>query len=278
MQKIRIAGVQMDVSIGEIDENTDRVIDRARTAAGPGARLVVIPECVLSGDCFESLDEARTFGLTQNSSPFERLRLAAEGLNIHIVVGFLELDEDRLFNSAVCVGSGGWVGHYRKVHLPHLGVDQFTTSGSGSEIVMLAEHDLRIGMNICYDCSFPEAARVLMLSGADIIVLPTNWPPTSGLTADIIPNARALENNVYVMTVNRIGVERGFEFIGKSKICDPRGANIAFADHRNEEIIIADIDPAWSRRKHLVNIPGQHEVHRVKDRHPETYQSIADPK
>ena len=278
MQKIRIAGVQMDVSIGEIDENTDRVIDRARTAAGQGARLVVFPECVLSGYCFESLDEARTFGLTQSSPAFERLRLAAEGLNIHIVVGFLELDEDRLFNSAVCVGSGGWVGHYRKVHLPHLGVDRFTTSGSGSEIVMLAEHDLRIGMNICYDCSFPEAARVLMLSGADIIVLPTNWPPTSGLTADIIPNARALENNVYVMTVNRIGVERGFEFIGKSKICDPRGANIAFADHRNEEIIIADIDPAWSRRKHLVNIPGQHEVHRVKDRHPETYQSIADPK
>jgi predicted amidohydrolase len=131
-------------------------------------------------------------------------------------------------------------------------------------------------MNICYDCSFPESARIMTLQGADLIALPTNWPPGSGHTSDLIPNARALENHVYFMSVNRVGTERGFDFIGKSKICDPKGNTLAFADHANEEILYADIDPAWARNKHLVSVPGQHEVHRINDRRPATYGPIAE--
>ena len=118
---------------------------------------------------------------------------------------------------------------------------------------------------------------MLSLLGADLIVLPTNWPPTSGLTADVIPQARALENHVYFMAVNRIGTERGFEFIGKSSICDPRGGVVAAARHRDEEILFAEIDPAFARQKHLVNIPGKHEVHRFRDRRPDLYGPLVDP-
>lgn len=132
-------------------------------------------------------------------------------------------------------------------------------------------------MNICYDSSFPEAARILALKGADLIVLPTNWPPTSGLTADLIPNARALENQVYFMSVNRVGKERGFEFIGKSKICDPSGRELAFANHDGEEILYGEIRPERARQKHLVNIPGEHEVHRINDRRPELYEALTKP-
>jgi predicted amidohydrolase len=156
-------------------------------------------------------------------------------------------------------------------------VDRFTSHGAELSVFQVPGLDLRIGMNICYDCSFPEAARVLMLRGADLLVLPTNWPPTSGLTADVIPNARALENNMYVMTVNRVGEERGFTFIGKSKICNPGGGTLAFANHANEETLYAEIDPAWARRKHLVNIPGKHEVHRVNDRQPGCYGTLCEP-
>ena len=133
-------------------------------------------------------------------------------------------------------------------------------------------------MNICYDSSFPESARILAIEGADLIALPTNWPPTSGLTADLIPNARALENHVYFMSVNRVGVERGFEFIGKSKICDPRGANLAFENHAEEAILYAEIDSTFARRKHLVSIPGAHEVHRINDRRPDLYRSLTEPR
>ena len=193
----------------------------------------------------------------------------------HVVFGYLESSGDDLFNALSLVGPNGVLGEYRKVHLPHLGVDRFTTPGNRPFEV----HETplgNIGMNICYDSSFPEAARILSISGADLICLPTNWPPTSGLTADVIPNARALENHVYFMSVNRVGHERGFDFIGKSKICDPRGASLAFADHDRETIIYADIDCEISRKKHLVNIPGEHEVHRMRDRRPDTYGPLSD--
>lgn len=277
-EKIRIAGVQMDVQIGEVAANLERVVAHWRTATAAGAKLVVFPECALSGYCFESLVEARAFGVTTDSPQFESLIRVARELQTHIVFGFLEPEGERLYNSAVCLGPSGVVARYRKLHLPFLGVDRFTTPGNELSVFTLPGHDLRLAMNICYDCSFPEAARVLMLQGADLLVLPTNWPPTSGLTADVIPNARALENNMYVLTVNRVGQERGFSFIGKSKLCNPGGGTLAFANHSNEELVYGEIDPAWARRKHLVNIPGQHEVHRVRDRRPECYGPICEAK
>src|SRR5204863_4130515 len=82
---------------------------------------------------------------------------------------------------------------------------------------------LRIGINICYDGSFPEAARCLMLLGADLIVLPTNWPTGAISTAKTLIPARALENHLYYAAVNRVGAERGFRFIGMSRIVDCGG-------------------------------------------------------
>lgn len=275
-ETLRIAGVQMDVQIGEVGANLERIVDHWRTATAAGARLVVFPECALSGYCFESLAEARAFGLTIDSPQFQSLISVAHELQTHVVFGFLEPQGERLYNSAVCLGPTGVVARYRKLHLPFLGVDRFTTPGNELSVFSLPGHDLRLAMNICYDCSFPEAARVLMLQGADLLVLPTNWPPTSGLTADVIPNARALENNMYVLTVNRVGQERGFSFIGKSKLCNPGGGTLAFANHATEQILYGEIDPAWARRKHLVNIPGQHEVHRVRDRRPECYGPLCE--
>ena len=76
------------------------------------------------------------------------------------------------------------------------------------------------------------------------------------------------------MSVNRVGTERGFDFIGKSKICDPKGNTLAFANHTDAETIYADVDPSFARNKHLVSVPGQHEVHRINDRQPAAYGPI----
>jgi predicted amidohydrolase len=277
MEKYRVAGVQMDVSLGKVEHNVEQLIGRWRKAAAEGSVLTVFPECALSGYCFESLAEARQYGLTTDSEVFRKLVGVAGELNTHVVFGFLETEGELLYNSAACLGPTGLVARYRKIHLPFLGVDRFTSHGAELSVFQVPGLDLRVGVNVCYDCSFPEAARVLMLRGADLLVLPTNWPPTSGLTADVIPNARALENNMYVMTVNRVGEERGFTFIGKSKICNPGGGTLVFANHAKEETLYAEVDPAWARRKHLVNIPGKHEVHRVKDRRPGCYESLCEP-
>ena len=129
-------------------------------------------------------------------------------------------------------------------------------------------------MLICYDASFPEATRVLSLSGADLIVLPTNWPYGAEPTADHVINARASENKVYFMAVDRVGMEGGFQFIGKSKICDVHGNALDVADHANQAVIYADIDPLQPRNKRIERTPGSHSIDRFADRRPDLYGKI----
>ena len=273
IQKFKVAGVQMDIQLADVSTNLERVIRFLETTVKNGAQLTVFPECSTTGYCFDSLAEAQEYAEPVEGPSISRLSVACRKLKTMAVVGFLEQVDGRVFNSLALVGSGGVLGTYRKIHLPHLGVDRFTTPGNRPFEVIETELGC-IGMNICYDSSFPEASRILALQGADLITLPTNWPPTSGLTADVIPQARALENHVYFMSVNRVGVERGFQVIGKSKICDPRGAVLASADHREEQILYGVINPELARQKHLVNIPGEHEVHRFRDRRPDAYGEI----
>ena len=276
MSKYKVAGVQMDIALADAETNLARVEKLSETAVSEGAQLVVFPECTLTGYCFDSLAEAQKVAQPIDGAHVQRAIEIAKQNNTHIVFGMLEsADDGAVYNSAVLVNGEGVVGVYRKTHLPFLGVDRFTTPGGRADQIFDVG-GLRVGMNICYDCSFPESARVLALAGADIVVLPTNWPPGSGRVSDLIPNTRALENNVYFMSVNRIGTEKGFDFIGKSKICDPLGGDIQFADHNNEAVLYAEIDADWARKKHLVAVPGKHEVHRFKDRRPDIYGSVAE--
>ncbi len=290
MSRFKIAGVQMDVQIAEPEKNMATMRQRLSVTSSNGALLTVFPECAVSGYCFESLEEAREIAQPVDGDHLQSAQAMCADFNSFIAYGFLEREGEQVFNSVALVGPGGLIGSYRKIHLPFLGVDRFTSHGERLDVFELppladrmadGEHatsggGLNIGMQICYDCSFPEASRVLMLKGADLIVLPTNWPPTSGLASDFIPNARALENHVYFMSVNRVGTERGFSFIGKSKFCDPSGRAVEFANHDQEAIIYGEVDPQRSRQKHLVNIPGIHEVDRVKDRRPKVYRRVAE--
>lgn len=271
---IKIAGVQMDIAIANAHANLETIHNRLKQTTSAGAQLTVFPECTTTGYCFDSFEEAFEQSQDLNGDSINQVQQMCADLSTRTVFGFLERGgEKRIYNSVALVSGEGVIGHYRKIHLPFLGVDRFTTSGNRADAVFAAG-DLQVGLNICYDSSFPEAARSLALAGADLITLPTNWPPGSGRVADFIPNARALENNVYYMSINRVGTERGFEFIGKSKICDPWGGVLASADHADEEILYATIDPAKARQKHLVAVPGQHEVHRFNDRRPSTYHLL----
>jgi predicted amidohydrolase len=129
-------------------------------------------------------------------------------------------------------------------------------------------------MNICYDGSFPESARCLMLLGADLVVLPTNWPTGAISTARTLIPARALENHLYYAAVNRVGTERGFRFIGMSRILGCTSEFLAVSEGDQPTILYADIDPEKARNKHLVNIPGKYELDRAKDRRPALYGPI----
>lgn len=271
----KIAGVQMDVTIGDRQHNLARIESALRETTRHGARLTVFPECALTGYCFESLAEARPFAEPVVGPSSQRLAQVCGELDAYAVFGLLEADGERVFNAAVLVGPSGVVASYRKIHLPYLGVDMFTTPGDRPFGVSRAG-DLRLGMNICYDGAFPEAARVMALDGADLIALPTNWPPGAECTAEFVINTRAMENHVYYAAVNRVGTERGFRFIGKSKICGPSGCVLAEAPHEDEAVLYAEIDLELARRKRVIRVPGKHEIDRFADRRPEMYARIAE--
>lgn len=277
---MKIAGVQMDVSLKNIDLNLERMIGHLNTAAAAGAKLVVFPECALCGYCFDSLAEAHPYSQKIPGPATQAMAEACRRLDCYAIFGLLEDASEgsqlKLFNAAALVGPEGLIGSYRKVHLPYLGIDMYTTHGDRP----FAVHDaggLKVGMNICYDASFPEGSRAMAILGADLIALPTNWPPGSECTAASVINSRAIENAVYFIAVNRVGTERGFEFIGRSKIADPSGNTLAESDTLGEEILYAEIDPAKSRRKHIIRVPGKHEIDRLADRRPEMYGLLTEP-
>ena len=273
--RFRLAGVQCDVTFADVAANLEKLEAVVAQTTQDGADRTDFPECLLTGYCFESLDEARPHAESLSGNTVARLTELCGRLQTHVVTGLLEADGDHLFNACVCVGPDGVIGAYRKIHLPFLGVDRFVAAGDRP----FAVHDVRgvkIGMNICYDGSFPESSRILALEGADLILLPTNWPQAARCNADWTAQCRAMENNVYYAAINRIGTERGIGFVGTSRICQPNGSVVAEALHQEEAILWADIDVQRARNKHLVRIPNVHEIHRFRDRRPELYGRITE--
>lgn len=272
---IRVAGVQMNPRLGEVEANLNAIVSQLQVAASAGAQLVVFPECALTGYGFPDRAAAWSHSETLDGPSLQKAAAACASLGVHAVFGMLERDGDRLYNACVLTGPSGVIGSYRKVHLPFLGVDRFADPGDRPFAVHEAD-GLKIGMHICYDGAFPEPARVMALAGAELLVLPTNWPTHSECAAEHMVATRAFENVVYMMAVNRVGEESGFRFIGRSSIADPGGRILAQAGIDTEEILYADIDPARARQKRLIRVPGLHEVDRIGDRRPGFYRAIVE--
>ncbi len=273
---MRIAAVQMDVRLADVAGNLSAMTRRAEEAHANGATLVIFPECALTGYCFDSRAEALPYAQPIPGPATEAMHALCRELGIYVVFGLLEAAGDQLFNAAAMIGPKGLIASYRKVHLPWLGIDRYTDYGDQPFAVHSAG-EVQVGLNICYDAGFPEPARCLTLLGADLIILPTNWPPGAEAAAEYAINTRAMENTVYYAAVNRVGVERGFKFIGHSRICDPLGRTLAHAPHTDETILYADVDVSLARKKHLVRVPDLNEVNRLADRRPEMYEPIVRP-
>jgi predicted amidohydrolase len=273
---IRVAAVQMEPMLGRVGRNLERIVSGLEHASNEGAKLAVFPECALSGYAFQGREEGHAHAVAVDGPEVDAIARVAGSTGCGCIFGFLERDGRKLYNSCAIVGPGGVLGTYRKIHLPYLGIDAHADPGDGP----LAVHEvngLRIGVLICYDGSFPEASRVLALLGADLIALPTNWPTYSECAAEHMIPTRAMENTVYVMAVNRVGVESGFRFIGASSIADPSGTILAKAGDSAEVTLFAEIDAGKSRTKHLVRVPGRHEINRIADRRPAFYGPLVAP-
>lgn len=264
---VKVSCVQFAPRIGRVADNLARIC-----ASVKDADLAVFPECALTGYGFDSREEALRVAETVPGPSTEEVAKACKASGAHAVVGLLESAAGRLFNAAAIVGPDGVAGIYRKMHLPFLGVDRFLDRGDlGFPVFDLPF--AKVGVLICYDLSFPEASRVLKLAGAQVIVVPTNWPERAEVSCDHAPPVRAQENHVHVVTCNRAGEESGFRFIGRSRVIRCTGEVLAQAG-AGEETISAEVEPALADRNRVVNVAGKYELDRIGHRRPDFYGPV----
>ncbi len=246
---MRVGYFQFDPVFGEVATNLDVVTARLEQAE---ADLMVLPELFATGYQFTSQEEvARLAEAVPDGPTTQRLVEIAARRKMTIVAGLAERAGSNYFNSAVVVGPKGFIGCYRKTHLFFEETLFFSPGDSGFQVWDIGP--AKIGVMICFDWYYPEAARTLALLGAEIIAHPSNL---------VLPNCpdsmvtRCLENRIFSVTANRIGSEaRGgkdrLTFIGLSEVVSPRGRILHRAPRETEDLTIVEIDPGEARDKAL---------------------------
>lgn len=216
------------------------------------ADVYVLPELAFSGYNFASRKEARARAEPADGPSARWARDLCRSMGAHVLYGFPEVAGGRLYNAAALVGPRGLRGVYRKIHL--FGKEKsFFNSGDAPGPVWRVG-PFRLGVLICFDWFFPETARSLALTGADVLLHPSN------LVLPHAPDAmitRCLENRVFAATANRVGREDGaagpLTFIGRSQIVSPRGERLARLGPAAVGVAVAAIDPRAARDKRLAS-------------------------
>jgi predicted amidohydrolase len=187
------------------------------------------------------------------------------------VGGLCERRGGDLFNSAVWAGPRGVRGVYRKVHL--FAREKRWFSRGREPWPVFRAGAARVGLMICFDWRFPEAARCLALAGADLVAHPSNLVQPHCQEA---MRTRALENGVFCATANRVGADRRpgltVTFTGASQVVDPGGRVLARAGARQAEAMVVDLDLAQARRKRVTETN-----HLLRDRVPSLYAALCGP-
>lgn len=245
--KLRVALAQMDIALAAPEENRRRaremVLDAARLSPKPD--VAVLPEAWNTGYC---LEEIRSYG-DRDGQPSRGLMsgLAAQtGMNLVAGSVFDQRGGD-VFNTAyVFDRSGREIAAYSKIHLFGLmGENKHISAGRSACLFDLG--GILCGLIICYDLRFPELARKLALSGAQILFVAAQWPQPRAYHWRTLNVARAIENQMYVVACNRVGVkgcdgsDRDEAFAGGSLVVGPRGEILAEGDEE-EGLLTAELD------------------------------------
>lgn len=219
-----------------LDARVDRVA--ALVAGQSGADLVVLPELWPQGGFAYAGWEESAQAL--DGPVVTALREATRRLGTTVHMGSLvERDETgRLFNTSVLLGPDGQIlTIYRKVHLFGFGEGEPALLTAGPGVVVHAG----LGLATCYDLRFPEQFRLLLDAGADVVLLPAAWPMKRVHHWRLLAQARAVENQSYVVACNTAGTHAGVEMGGGSIVVDPWGTVLAEAD-TGEEVLVVDVD------------------------------------
>jgi len=238
---MRIGLLQFAPRHGDVPANLDHI---ARALAKVRADLVVLPELCTTGYLFTSRPEIAGLAEPVPAGPTcEAMAKLSRDTNCAIVWGMAETTGQRIFNSAVMVTPQNEFHVYHKAHLFVDEKDLFDPGESPFPVFDLGS--VKVGMLVCFDHFFPEAARSLALHGAQIICHPSNLIMVHAHTNSI---TRAVENRVFWILANRTGSEtldgRTLAFNGRSQIVAPDGRLLGCAGTDSEELLVAEINPA----------------------------------
>ncbi len=259
---LRVALVQQDTVWQDPAANLARAAGFVEAAARGGARVAVFPELF-------------TLGFTMAPEPFaepipgptsEAMAALSKRFDLYLVGSVVEAHAPHPRNAAfVTAPDGSLVATYRKIHPFSYGEENLHYSG-GTECPLFEVDGIPCGLQICYDLRFPEPFRALAAKGTEVIFLPANWPARRISAWSTLLAARAIENQLAICGVNRVGRDPQLEYPGKSAIHDCFGEVLAMGD-ATEGLVVGDIDlaqlRAWRER-----FPA------LRDRRPGVYAAL----
>ena len=240
---MRIAAVQHDTVWNDRDANFARLAPMVAAAAAGGARLVLLTEMFSTGFVVDSSLRGEPEG--GPSAQFLAAQAAEHGVWVcgscpEIPAGTDPKDK-RPANSFVLAGPDGTVHRYHKIH-------PFTYGGEaehfrpGKKLIQLDIEGVRVSPLVCYDLRFADEFWQLALT-TDVYLIPANWPEPRRNHWMSLLQARAIENQAYVVGCNRVGEGGGLKYVGDSRIVDPLGELLATGS-QGETILFADVEPA----------------------------------
>lgn len=257
----RLALIQMSCTPVP-EENRARAVEKIRHAASQGAQIICLPELYASQYFCQAEDHAN-FNLAETipGPSSDLLGALAKELGVVIVASLFERRAAGLYhNTAIILDADGTLmGRYRKMHIPDdpLYYEKFYFTPGDLGFRSWETQRGRIGVCVCWDQWFPEAARLTALSGAQLLFYPTaiGWHPgekdqyghAQHSSWETIQRGHAIANGCYVAAINRVGHETpvggaGIEFWGQSFVCDPAGTITAKGSVSDEEVLLVDID------------------------------------
>jgi predicted amidohydrolase len=252
MSALRVAAIQHDIAWHDRAANFEHLAPMVAGAAASGARLVLLTETFSTGFSFDTPGIAEPEG--GPSSSF--LRRMATTHDVWIGGSCPEIapgsppDDQRPSNVFVVVSPDGSESRYRKIH-PFSHADEERYVRAGDEFVTVDVDGVRCSLFVCYDLRFADEFWTRAID-SDAYLVVANWPAKRRSHWSALLRARAIENQAYVVGVNRVGVGGGLDYSGDSAIIDPLGEILA-TGAGTETILLADIDPAHvvSTRSHF---------------------------
>jgi N-carbamoylputrescine amidase len=273
-EKLTIAGIQMSSGLDKT-ANMERAGKLIEVAAERGATIASLPQ-LFNTHWFpcEIRSEHRELAEESNGPTVTAMRKIARRLKMILICPIFERDGDAFYNTAFVIDERGeLIGRYRKVHVPQLPLwEERSYFSPGSEFPVFETKYGVIGVQLCWDIFFPEAARVLALKGARIIFTPTSsafYP--SHEKWDRAAAASAHANGLYIFRVNRVGKEDKQEFYGRSFCVDPYGEFVDKPSGHSEGVVLASLDLGEVER-------ARNTWSFLQDRRVESYKEIVEVK